>query len=135
MTDPRKAAAFRAEIGAVLADWARQVDHGEPGELAGLFTGDAADPLPLPAGKLAPVLVLNGSLDVPGYREIAACLHRESGVEPHELACAGHLLNLERAATFNHHVLGFLACLDCPALPPCRTGSDLAACRCPGPGH
>lgn len=102
--------------------------------------GPAADPLPLLAGSLAlvraPVLVLNGSLDVPGYREIAASLHREiPGARRHEMAGAGHLLNLEQAATFNHHVLGFLAHLDGPAHAPRRTGSDRAAHRRLGSGH
>jgi SnoaL-like domain len=35
------AARLRAEIDAVLADWAYHLDHGELDELAGLFTEDA----------------------------------------------------------------------------------------------
>jgi 3-oxoadipate enol-lactonase len=93
--------------------------------------GPAADPLPPLAGSLArvqaPVLVLNGSLDVPGYREIAACLHREiPGAGCHELGGTGHLLNLEQPATFNYRVVGFLTHLDGSAHALCRTGSDRA---------
>lgn len=41
MTGLETAAALRAEIDAVLADWAWHIDHGEFDELAGLFTEDA----------------------------------------------------------------------------------------------
>lgn len=41
MTGPESAAALRAEIDAVLADWAWHIDHREFDELAGLFTEDA----------------------------------------------------------------------------------------------
>ena len=41
MTGPETAAALRAEIDAVLADWAWHIDHGEFDEVAGLFTEDA----------------------------------------------------------------------------------------------
>jgi 3-oxoadipate enol-lactonase len=96
--------------------------------------GPAADPLPPLAGSLAqvraPVLVLNGALDVAGYREIAACLHRDiPGARRHELPAAGHLLNLEQPAVFNHHVLSFLAYIDGSAHTRRRPGSDRAAHR------
>ncbi len=76
--------------------------------------GPAADPLPSLTGYLStlttPTLVLNGELDVPGYREIAGVLAREiPGARRHELAGAGHLLNLERPETFNAYLVGFLA--------------------------
>ena len=41
MIGPESAAALRAEIDAVLADWAWHIDHGEFDEVAGLFTEDA----------------------------------------------------------------------------------------------
>ncbi|MGE5288073.1 MAG: nuclear transport factor 2 family protein, partial [Micromonosporaceae bacterium] len=41
VTGPESAAALRAEIDAVLADWAWHIDHREFDELAGLFTEDA----------------------------------------------------------------------------------------------
>ena len=41
MTDPRAAALLRAEIDAVLADWAWHLDHGDFAAVAGLFTEDA----------------------------------------------------------------------------------------------
>lgn len=76
--------------------------------------GPAAPPLPSLTGYLAeltvPALVINGALDVPGYREIASVLHREiPGARRCEFPDAGHLLNLERPARFNEHVLSFLA--------------------------
>lgn len=75
--------------------------------------GPAAAPLPSLAGRLAglrvPVLILNGALDVAGYREIAGVLEREiPGAERHELAAAGHLLNLEHPEDFNARLLRFL---------------------------
>jgi 3-oxoadipate enol-lactonase len=75
--------------------------------------GPAAAPLPSLTGYLstvrAPALILNGALDVPGYREIATVLHSEiPNAEHHELPDAGHLLNLERPAEFNAHLLRFL---------------------------
>ncbi len=92
----------------------------------------AADPLPPLAGSLArlraPVLVLNGARDVPGYLEIAARLCRDiPGARRHEMAGAGHLLTLEQPASFNDHVLSFLARLDGPAHALRRTRSDHAA--------
>ena len=76
--------------------------------------GPATPPLPSLTGRLAalrvPALVMNGALDVPGYREIASVLHREiPGARRQEFPDAGHLLNLERPARFNEDVLGFLA--------------------------
>ena len=41
MTDPRAAALLRAEIDAVLADWAWHLDHGDYDAVAALFTQDA----------------------------------------------------------------------------------------------
>jgi len=41
VTDPRAAALLRAEIDAVLADWAWHLDHGDFAAVAGLFTEDA----------------------------------------------------------------------------------------------
>ena len=41
MTDARAAALLRAEIDAVLADWAWHLDHGYYAAVAGLFTEDA----------------------------------------------------------------------------------------------
>jgi pimeloyl-ACP methyl ester carboxylesterase len=76
--------------------------------------GPAAPPLPSLAGCLGtlrvPALVMNGALDVPGYREIASVLHREiPGARRQEFPDAGHLLNLERPARFNEELLSFLA--------------------------
>ena len=63
-------------------------------------------------------------------RGIVYCLHRAiPGARRHELAGTGHLLNLEQAATFNHHVPGFLTHPDGPAPALRRTGSDSAAHR------
>ena len=41
MTDPLEALLLRAEIDAVLADWAWHLDHGDYAAVAGLFTADA----------------------------------------------------------------------------------------------
>ena len=41
MTAAARAVLLRAEIDAVLADWAYHLDHGQLDELAGLFTEDA----------------------------------------------------------------------------------------------
>ena len=76
--------------------------------------GPATPPLPSVTGGLAalrvPALVMNGALDVPGYREIASVLHQEiPGARRQEFPDAGHLLNLERPARFNDDVLSFLA--------------------------
>jgi pimeloyl-ACP methyl ester carboxylesterase len=76
--------------------------------------GPAAPPLPSLIGQLStlrvPALVMNGALDAPGYREIAAVLHREiRGARRREFPDAGHLLNLERPTRFNMDVLSFLA--------------------------
>jgi pimeloyl-ACP methyl ester carboxylesterase len=76
--------------------------------------GPAAPPLPSLTGYLgtlrSPVLVMNGALDVTGYREIASVLHREiPGARREEFPDAGHLLNLERPARFNDELLSFLA--------------------------
>lgn len=96
--------------------------------------GPAAEPLPSLAGTLtavlAPVLVLNGSLDVAGYRQIAAHLEGEiRTVRRRELAGSGHLVNLEKPAAFNQHVLAFLAEIDrradAPAGGVLEVGDDL----------
>ena len=50
------AARLRAEIDAVLADWAYHLDHGELDELAELFTEDA--------------LFVTGALELRGRAEI-----------------------------------------------------------------
>jgi non-heme chloroperoxidase len=76
--------------------------------------GPAAPPLPSLTGCLSalrlPALVMNGALDVPGYREIASLLHREiPGARRQEYPDAGHLLNLEQPARFNEDLLSFLA--------------------------
>ena len=76
--------------------------------------GPAAPPLPSLADRLGtlrlPALVMNGALDDPGYREIAAVLHRGiPGARRLEFPDAGHLPNLERPARFNEEVLRFLA--------------------------
>jgi len=76
--------------------------------------GPAAPPLPSLTGCLGalrlPALVMNGALDVPGYREIASVLHREiPGARRREYPDAGHLLNLERPTRFNEDLLSFLA--------------------------
>jgi 3-oxoadipate enol-lactonase len=75
--------------------------------------GPAATPLPSLTSYLstlpARTLILNGALDVPGYREIAAVLHREiPDAARHEFPDAGHLLNLEQPGRFNGHLLRFL---------------------------
>jgi 3-oxoadipate enol-lactonase len=75
--------------------------------------GPAAPPLPPLTGCLGtlsvPVLVMNGALDVPGYREIASVLHRElPGAARQEFPDAGHLLNLEQPERFNRRLLRFL---------------------------
>jgi 3-oxoadipate enol-lactonase len=55
-------------------------------------------------------LILNGALDVPGYREIASVLQREiPGAAREEFPDAGHLLNLEQPERFNRYLLEFLA--------------------------
>ena len=41
MIDPLEAMLLRAEIDAVLADWAWHLDHGDYAAVAGLFTEDA----------------------------------------------------------------------------------------------
>jgi hypothetical protein len=41
VTDPLEAVLLRAEIDAVLADWAWHLDHGDYAAVAGLFTEDA----------------------------------------------------------------------------------------------
>ena len=41
MTDPLEPVLIRAEIDAVLADWAWHLDHGDYAAVAGLFTEDA----------------------------------------------------------------------------------------------
>jgi ketosteroid isomerase-like protein len=41
MTDPLEALLLRAQIDAVLADWAWHLDHGDYDAVAGLFTEDA----------------------------------------------------------------------------------------------
>jgi SnoaL-like domain len=41
VTDPQATALLRAEIDAVLADWAWYLDHGDYAAVAGLFTEDA----------------------------------------------------------------------------------------------
>ena len=41
MIDPLEAVLLRAEIDAVLADWAWHLDHGDYAAVAGLFTEDA----------------------------------------------------------------------------------------------
>lgn len=62
----------------------------------------------LPALR-ARTLILNGALDVAGYREIASALQRQiPGATREEYADAGHVLNLEQPERFNRHVLGFL---------------------------
>ena len=76
--------------------------------------GPTAPPLPSLAGRLGtlpvPVLVMNGALDDPGYREIASVLHRQiPGARREEFPDAGHLLNLERPERFTGHLLSFLA--------------------------
>jgi pimeloyl-ACP methyl ester carboxylesterase len=76
--------------------------------------GPATPPLPSLTGRLAalrlPALVMNGALDVPGYREIAALLHGEiPGARRQEYPDAGHLLNLEQPTRFNEDLLSFLA--------------------------
>lgn len=75
--------------------------------------GPAAEPLPPLAGYLPalpqPVLILNGALDAPGYREIAAALQAAvPRAERQEFADAGHLLNLEQPEQFNQRLLTFL---------------------------
>lgn len=75
--------------------------------------GPAAPPLQPLTGYLstltAATLILNGALDAPGYREIAAVLGRDiPGAERCEFADAGHLLNLERPEEFNARLLRFL---------------------------
>ena len=56
MTAAACAALIRAEVDAVLADWAYHLDHGELDELAGLFTDDA--------------LFVTGALELRGRAEI-----------------------------------------------------------------
>jgi 3-oxoadipate enol-lactonase len=73
----------------------------------------AAAPLPPLTGHLstlpARTLIMNGALDVPGYREIASVLHREiPGAQRQEFPAAGHLLNLEQPERFNRLLLRFL---------------------------
>jgi 3-oxoadipate enol-lactonase len=84
--------------------------------------GPASAPLPPLTEHLrtlrTPTLILNGALDVPGYREIANVLHAEiPAAQHHELPGAGHLLNLERPAEFNARLLRFLQPRPAPGQP------------------
>jgi ketosteroid isomerase-like protein len=56
MTGPETASALRAEIDAVLADWAWHIDHREFDELVGLFTENA--------------LFVTGPVELRGRRQI-----------------------------------------------------------------
>ena len=96
--------AARAHLADMVGRWPAYQWAGEP----------ATPPLPSLTGYLAalrpPALVMNGALDVPGYREIASVLHREiPGARRQEYPDAGHVLNLERPTRFNEDVLSFLA--------------------------
>lgn len=56
-----------------------------------------------------PTLILNGALDVAGYREIASVLREQiPGAIREEYPDAGHVLNLEQPERFNGHLLRFL---------------------------
>jgi pimeloyl-ACP methyl ester carboxylesterase len=86
-------------------------------------------PLPEVSDRLgeisAPTLVLNGALDVVGYRDIARLLAAGiPGAEHAEFSDAGHLLNMERPAEFNAVVLRHLASVPRPSRP-----------SVPSPGH
>jgi 3-oxoadipate enol-lactonase len=75
--------------------------------------GPASAPLPALTEHLralrTPTLILNGALDVPGYREIANVLPTEiPAAQQHELPNAGHLLNHEHPTEFNARLLRFL---------------------------
>lgn len=75
--------------------------------------GPQTDPLPPVHERLgevrAPTLVLHGSRDVAGYREIARVIAAGvPGAQRHELTTAGHMVNLEQPDVFNTAVLDFL---------------------------
>jgi 3-oxoadipate enol-lactonase len=94
--------------------------------------GPATDPLPTLADRLgsvrAPVLVLNGALDVPGYREIAAVLEQSiASAQRAEFADAGHLLSLERPADFNRWLLRFLAETEAESEAESEAGTETEA--------
>lgn len=79
--------------------------------------GPAAVPLPSLTSYLsslpARTLILNGALDVQGYREIASVLAAEiPDATRYEYPDAGHLLNLEQPEQFNTHLLTFLGSPD-----------------------
>jgi pimeloyl-ACP methyl ester carboxylesterase len=96
--------AAREQLAAMVARFpAHQWDSALP----------ATAPLPSLTGFLpglaTPALILGGSLDVAGYRDIAAVLEREiPNAERTEFTGCGHLLNLERPAEFTGLLLGFL---------------------------
>ncbi|WP_432828614.1 alpha/beta fold hydrolase [Dactylosporangium sp. CA-092794] len=61
----------------------------------------------------APMLVINGEQDLDGYREIGRAIHRQAPhAEHHEIAGAGHLVNLEQPDAFNRLTGRFLNELD-----------------------
>lgn len=75
--------------------------------------GPATPQLPSLAGELgeisAPTLVVSGALDLPGYRQIARVLRGGlPHAQHHEMADAGHVLNLERPREFTRLLLSFL---------------------------
>jgi pimeloyl-ACP methyl ester carboxylesterase len=75
--------------------------------------GPVTPQLPSLMSYLSPLrtrtLILNGALDVAGYREIASALqHRIPGAVREEFPEAGHVLNLEQPERFNRHLLAFL---------------------------
>jgi pimeloyl-ACP methyl ester carboxylesterase len=88
--------------------------------MVGRFSGrqwsddEQTDPLPAVHQRLGeigvPTLVVHGARDVAGYREIARVIAAGiPGARRHELARAGHLVNLEQPEEFTALVLDFLA--------------------------
>lgn len=85
------------------------------GAFAGLQWGDGPASRPLPdlvdaiASIETPALVVSGTLDIDGYREIAHLLAaRLPGASLVEIPGAGHLVSMERPDAFNEAVLGYV---------------------------
>jgi len=86
--------------------------------------GPASAPLPAFSDRLGavtvPTLVVNGELDVDGYREIGDVIfHRVPRATHVTVPAAGHVMSLERPEEFEHAVRPFLAQL---AVTPPSTG-------------
>jgi len=77
--------------------------------------------------KLAmPVLVAVGERDVRGFREMSAVLARRiPGARHHQIAGAGHMINMEQPAVVNELLAGFLGGLPAAGVPAVTAGTGL----------